>query len=306
MIDNISLNQVRVFVAIAEAGSFRAAAGRLRRAQSAVSHAVADLEAELGVQLFDRSGYRPVLTDAGKALLEEARSLLMRVDFLRARADSFSRGEEPEVAIAVDTLFPMPGLCGVLNAWRAGHASVKVRMSVLPLGGPVSALLDDSCALALLAGKDFIDARIECEALMAIEFVAVASASHPLAQAARRGARLRSMDLADHLQIVQTDPSALSQGRDFGVLSPQTWRVDNQEAKGALIRAGTGWGRMPLWAVQDDLDAGRLARIPAEALGPGGALTVQTYLAWRLDSALGPSASSLREQLRAACATGSR
>ena len=79
MLDALTLDQLRTFIAVAEARSFRAAAGRLSRVQSAVSQAVANLEAELGVSLFDRSGYRPVPTPEGQALLADARAILLEV-----------------------------------------------------------------------------------------------------------------------------------------------------------------------------------------------------------------------------------
>lgn len=86
MLDALTLDQMRIFVAIAETGSFRAAAARLSRVQSALSHAVANLKAELGVSLFDRSGHRPVLTPAGRSLLSDARAILLKTDTMRARA----------------------------------------------------------------------------------------------------------------------------------------------------------------------------------------------------------------------------
>lgn len=86
MLDGMTLDQIRTFVTVADSGSFRSGAARLMRVQSAVSHAIANLESELGLQLFDRSGYRPVLTAEGQALLAHARDILLRADAMRARA----------------------------------------------------------------------------------------------------------------------------------------------------------------------------------------------------------------------------
>ncbi|ANN78363.1 LysR family transcriptional regulator [Bordetella flabilis] len=297
MLDSLSLNQIRIFVAVADSGSFRAAGTRLRRAQSAVSHAIAALESELGVTLFDRSARTPVLTQAGRTLLEDARSLLMRVDFLRARAHGLGQDVELEISIVVDTLFPMPTLCAALKDWHAAMPSVQLRLSVGALGTPLDALLAGRCAMAIMVGEDFPDSRVEREALTTIDFVAVIAPSHPLAQAVGHGLKPRAADLADYLQIVQTDPSPLSADRDFGVISPQTWRVGEQDTKLALIRAGLGWGRMPLWAVETDLAEGRLLRLPVQALGPQGGNVVQAYLAHRQDAARGPAAAALRAHL---------
>src|SRR5271154_2231676 len=81
-----TLDQLHVLTAVVEAGSFSAAARRLHRAQSVVSYTIANLEAQLGVALFARDGRRPLLTDAGRALVADARRVGRLVDELRARA----------------------------------------------------------------------------------------------------------------------------------------------------------------------------------------------------------------------------
>lgn len=306
MLDALTLDQIRMFVTVAEAGSFRAGAARLLRAQSAVSHAIANLETQLGVAVFDRSAHRPTLTPAGAALLEDARAVLLKVDFLRARARGLGEGVETELALMVDTLYPLPLAAAALGELRMALPSVRLRMATAPLGGTLQALRDEACDLAIMAGEDFRDPRIETEALQAVPIVAVASATHALAQRRSKARALTGADLADHLQIVLEDPSDLSEGRDFGVLSPQTLRVGTQDAKRALILAGVGWGRLPLWAVERELAEGQLQPLPATALGPQGVAQMQTYLAWRTDRALGVAALALREVLHRLATTPSR
>jgi DNA-binding transcriptional LysR family regulator len=107
MLDALTLDQMRTFIAVAEAGSFRAAAVRLARVQSAVSHAVLNLEAQLGIKLFERSGHRSTLTTEGEALLADMRTILLKVDTLRARARGLGEGLELRLAIALDPQFPL-------------------------------------------------------------------------------------------------------------------------------------------------------------------------------------------------------
>jgi len=294
MLDALTLDQIRMFVTVAEAGSFRAGAARLRRAQSAVSHAIANLEHQLDVHLFDRSGHRPALTAAGLALLEDARAVLLKVDFMRARARGLGQGVEIELSLMVDTLYPLPVVAAALKDLRETQPSVRLRLAVEPLGGPLQALRDKRCDLAILAGEDFLDPRIETEALQRVPIVAVAAATHALA---RRRKALTSADLADHLQIVLEDPTPLSEGQDFGVLSPQTLRVGTQDAKRALILGGVGWGRLPRWTIERELADKQLVPLAATALGPQGVAHSQTYLARRTDRALGVAATALREAL---------
>lgn len=297
MIDTLTLGQLRTFVAIAEAGGFRAGAARLRRAQSAVSHAVASLEQELGIALFDRGGRRPVLTPAGTALLEDARAVLLKVDTMRARAQGVSQGLELELPVIVDTLFPLPVACAALGAVHARYPSVRVQLQVAPLGGPLDALLEGRCTVAVTVGNDLHDPRLQKEPLTAVPIVPVVSCHHPLGACLRARKRLGIEDIGEHLQIVLSDPTSLSAGRDFNVLSPRTWRVGTQEAKRALIEAGVGWGRLPLWTVEAALQDGRLLRMAARSLGPAGETSEQAYVAHRRDRVLGPAAKAFREEL---------
>lgn len=329
MIDALTLDQLRVFVAVADAGSFRAAARSLSRVQSAVSHAVANMELQLGVTLFDRAGHRPVMTPQGQALLANARDILLRVDAMRARAQGMGTGVELELSLVVDTLFPIADVGAALKAMRATYPTVATRVAVLPLGGPIDALLSGNHTLGIVAGEHFRHPRIAVQALSSVQMVAVVGAGHPLARKVvgypmgnaagnaagdaagdsasnlasnpasnpAGNAMLGAPELADHLQIVQADPSGLSEGRDFAVLSPQTCRVSGQDTKHALILSGLGWGRLPLWQVERDLAEGRLVRLPTHSLGRGSQVETETYLAHRIDMPLGPAARAFADAL---------
>lgn len=299
MLDGLTLDQLRVFIMVAEAGSFRAAAKRLGRVQSAVSHAIANLEAELRVTLFDRSGHRPELTVEGKALLADARATVQRMDFLKARARGLGEGVELGLAIALDPLFPHEVAAEALKNMHAAYPSVAVRLWDAPLGEAISALREKRCMLALTT-IEVPDPAIEVERLplsSPIALTAVAAASHPLAERSRRGETLGAADLAGHLQIVVEDPSPVTRGKDFGVFSAGTWRVSDISIKRSLILAGLGWGGLPNWSIARELDEGSLVRIKAAALGPDSETPARAYLARRSDEALGPAARRLREAL---------
>ena len=299
MLDALSLDQMRMFLAVAESGSFRAAALKLGRVQSAVSHAIAKLEDELGLALFDRSGHRPMLTAEGKALLANVRDVLLRVDAMRARARGLREGVELELSLTVDVLFP-PSLVGAaLAAMSRAYPSVAIRLSAEALGGPITALLEKRSQLAIIVGESFRDPRIAVEALTSIAMIAVVSATHPLA---RQVGPLDAAALADHLQIVQFDRSPLTEQRDIGVISPRTCRVGGQDIKHAMILAGLGWGRLPDWLAADDLGSGRLVRVETGVLGRRAQLPAEAYVGHRLDEPLGPAARSFAAALTQLCA----
>lgn len=296
MLDGMTLDQIRTFVTVADSGSFRSGAARLLRVQSAISHAIANLETELGLQLFDRSGYRPVLTQEGQALLAHARDILLRADAMRARARALGAGVELELTLVVDTLFPIESVALAITRASVEFPSTSFRLESQALGGPIAALDERRCTLAIIVGEDFRNPRLALEAIGSIAQIAVVRSDHPLAELGSH-APLGVPDLAGNLQIVLADPTPLSEGRSFGVLSPFTCRVNTQEAKVALIRAGLGWGRLPAWLVEEDLASGRLARVAIPDLGRNSEVQSEAYLAHRLDEPLGPVAQAFRRAL---------
>ena len=88
MLNGISLDHLRTFVAAADEGSFSAAGRRLGRAQSVVSEIIAKLEAQLRLPLFERVGRFPQLTPGGTSLLPFARKIIQDSDALKAQAHS--------------------------------------------------------------------------------------------------------------------------------------------------------------------------------------------------------------------------
>src|SRR5258705_3101511 len=102
MLQTGSFDQLRMFVAAADEGSFSAAARLVRRTQSAVSEAILNLEAQLGVVLFDRTGRYPKLTQEGVILLADARAVITDVDSMKARAKGIAGGLQAELAAAGD------------------------------------------------------------------------------------------------------------------------------------------------------------------------------------------------------------
>jgi DNA-binding transcriptional LysR family regulator len=296
MLDALTLDQMRTFVAVAETGSFRAGAARLSRVQSAVSHAISNLEDQLGVVLFDRTGHRPRVTPEGQAMLGEVRAILLKVDSMRARARGLGEGVELRLTIALDPQFPLGLAAAALKDLNDAYPSVSVELWTTPLGESIVALREGRCSLAITAA-DLPDPRMELEALSFVPRAALAAATHPLAARMRSGAAVTTAELADCLQIVVPDPSPLTEGRSFGVLSPVTWRVSDNAMKHALILAGIGWGSLPLWLVERDLAEGRLVRVTAAEFGSGGETFVRAYLAHRVDEPLGPAARAFRHAL---------
>jgi DNA-binding transcriptional LysR family regulator len=102
--------------------------------------------------------------------------------------------------------------------------------------------------------------------------------------------------LREHTQLVLSDRSKLTEGQDFGVFSPRTWRLGDLGAKHALLRAGLGWGNMPEPTIRDDLRGGRLVRLDIEE---GSQQVYPLRLIRRADAPPGPAAHWLAERIAA-------
>jgi DNA-binding transcriptional LysR family regulator len=259
--DALTLDQLQVFVTVVEEGSFSAAARRLNRAQSAVTYAVQKLEELSGAELFDRTAYRPALSDAGRALLPRARRVLEEAAAFRAQARGIAGGLEPELTLVVDAMFPMSCFVEVMRGFQTRFPTVRTRLFVETLGATTAMLLDGAADIGVVL--DFASDREELARtkIMDIEMVPVCAPDHPLAGLPQP---LTEEAVREHVQLVLTDRSDLTEGRDHGVLAVTTWRLADLGAKHAMLVAGLGWGGMPRHLVQDDLRSGRLValRIP--------------------------------------------
>jgi DNA-binding transcriptional LysR family regulator len=294
MLDNLSLDQLRTFIAAADAGSFSAAGRKLHRAQSVVSQTLANLETQSGVKLFDRIGRYPVLTEDGRALLADARAVVERADAFKARAKDLAGGLEPELSVVVDVMFPMPVLTCAVAAFQAEFPRIPLRILVEALGAVVEPVLDGRCAFGIMGSLPVTSAELSGERILATRMVTVAAPQHLLA--AHKGP-IPTPVLREHLQLVLTDRSALTQGREFGVFAARTWRLADLGAKHAFLRAGLGWGSMPLWAIQSDLDSGALVRLTIEDQDPDGLIMPMTAI-HRSESLPGPAGRWLIERLK--------
>ncbi len=285
-----TLDQLRIFLTIVDTGSFAAAARTLGRAVSVISYGVANLEAQLGVSLFDREGTRkPRLTVAGRALLAEARAIADGVDGLRAKVKGLLDGLEAEVDLAVDVMMPPERLARVLRGFAAAYPTVQLRLHVEALGA-VSAMVRARTATIGISGPLAAGmADLEGTAAGATLLIPVAAPDHPLG----RMAHIPLGAWRDAIQLVLSDRSGTTAGRDFGVVSPKTWRLADLSAKHALLREGIGWGNMPLPMVEGDLAAGKLTRLTMPD-HPGGAYRFMAI--WRRDCPPGPAAQWLLDQ----------
>lgn len=293
MLDGVTLDQLRTFIAAVDEGSFSAAGRRLRRAQSVVSQTLANLEAQLGVKLFDRSARYPRLTEAGRSLLADARAVADDMDGFKARARAMREGLEPELSVAMDVMYPMNALTKAAAHSREAYPHTPLRLYVEALGGVVRLVLDGTCGFGVIGSLPTVPDELRAEPLVDVPFVTVIGASHRLA--AVRGV-VSAATIAKEVQLVLTDRTALSEGKSFGVLSPLVWRLADLGAKHAFLKAGLGWGHMPLHMVEADLDSGALVKIRVQ--GNPRDMSMPMKVVFRKDTPPGPAGRAFIAQLK--------
>ena len=285
--NGLTLDQFQVFVAVAEEGSFSATARRMSRAQSAVTYAVQKMEEQLGTTLFDRSGYRPKLTAAGKALLPRALRITQEVETFWQQSCGITQGLEPELSMVIDAMFPMKRAIEALRVFGEHYPTVPTRIFVASMGSTVNLVLDATCTIGIALSFATQDPALHVQPIQTIGLVAVAAPCHPLSAF---DSPVPTDELQQHVQLVLTDQSGRTGHRDHGVLSSRTWRLGDLGAKHAMLLGGLGWGAMPLHMVEDDLEAGRLCRInPEEWSNMVGPIELQMSLLHRMDRVLGPA-----------------
>lgn len=235
-----TFDQLKILLAVVETGSFAAAGRKLNRATSVISYGISNLEAQLGVELFDREATRrPRLTEAGRAVLAEARTVAQEIDDLRAKVKSMLDGLEAEVHLAVDVMIPTARLGALLRAFNQKFPTVSLRLSVEAMGAVMGLVLERRAVLGISGPLAVESDEIERVVVGAVELIPVAAPDHPLAklQPSPPGAG------RDYVQLVLTDRSPLTEGRDFGVLAKRTWRLGDLGAKHALLREGNRLGQ---------------------------------------------------------------
>ncbi|OLF56217.1 LysR family transcriptional regulator [Pseudomonas chlororaphis] len=282
-----NLEQMRLFVSVAEQRSFSAVARERRKAQSAISGAIALLEADLGVSLFERSsGRQPKLTEAGATLLEEAREVLRQCERLNGRALALLRGQEARLRLAQDEAMPYQPVIDSLEALAEHFPSLEVQLTSSAQGDVARKLVERRADLGLLFYHERIPEALERRVLGSIEMVTVCGVDHPLA----REATADCQQLAQHRQLLMATQSSVYPGSEPA--SPQVWRADSFYVMAEWLTRGLGWAWLPRHVVQYPTYQGQMVELASEWTPP--ALVVE--LVWRRDEPLGPAARWLAER----------
>jgi DNA-binding transcriptional LysR family regulator len=258
----MTFEQVIVFHKIVQSGSFKAAAAELHKTQPAISFSIKKLEEEMEVELFDRSAYRPTLTEHGKAFYERSQKILLGMQELEGLSKSFRLKEEPEISISLDGISLTPGLLKFFKGFSDRHPHTKLQLGFDILSEPERKILARETQIGI---THFVQERSALELFPVAKVRMLPVMSRELFK--ERKVKSQS-DLLDIDQIVVGDKNG-AKGASFGLLDQgKKWRLLDSNFKQEIILAGLGWGHLPENAIVRELKEKKLIVLNFEDIHP--------------------------------------
>ena len=262
----MTLDQLVALEAIVATGTFRAAADRLHKAQSAVSHQIRKLEAELGFDLFSRDEYRPRLTSEGEVFFRETARVLEQVRSLKSVAAGMRGAQEPMVSIAMTATMSLDPILNILGEIGRAYPETHIRVATEMMGGPLARLMEGEADMIVAGLEGAPIDEVDTLPIGTITIRPVASPEFPAAQ--RTGIRSRR-EMQVYTQVIVSGTGGLDFDQSRDVLSGgQRWTVSDFEAKKSVIKAGLGWGGIPEHLMEAELQSGELVPLTVEGYPP--------------------------------------
>lgn len=286
-----TLHDLQCFDAVARSGGFQPAAELLHRSHPAVHAAVTRLEQQTGLQLLDRSGYRVVLTPAGKSFHRKAQATLSEMAALEVHAQQLAMGQEDELRVVIGDMCPQREVLATLAEFFRSRPGTRLHVQVEAVTGPSERLYDGDADL-IVHGVDQSDPRIEWLPLSKIQFVPVVAPGFLRFSLSRA---IKPAQLREYTQCVIRDTARHTQGKDYFMIEgANQCSVPDQQMKKEIILQGLAWGHLPRFLVERELEEGRLLSIAGRYL-PGS--VEELVAARRSDRPHGPVAQELWEFL---------
>lgn len=261
----LTLDQVETLEAVVEGGSFAAAARRLNKVQSAVSYDIRQMEERLGIELFDRGGYRAGLTQQGRVLYEEGLLLLNRARRMETLAERFREGWEARLEVVIDGVLPMIPVMQALKTMAEEGVPTRMQVKMEFLGGVQYRFERDRADL--MVAKEFTaDKSHHSTPLPPVECVLVVSPEHPLATLMNED-RLTDTALREFIQLSIHDSSeSTGQKAEAHLIGgSRVYYLSDFNTKRQALMLGLGYGWMPTYLVRDDLEKGTLLELITES-----------------------------------------
>ena len=247
-----TLDEWEVFQAVVHLGGFGAAAKQLNRSQSTISYAIARLQDQLGITLFEMKGRRAHLTETGRLLLVEIEPHLTGFQNVEQRALSLASGGATEVRLSVDSIFPNHRLFSALAEFTQTFPSVhvKLRQEIF-----LSADAEFSLHNAQLCITGLFTRELFAKPVLGIRLLAVAHPDHPL-HALRR--RLSRADLLQYTLVSIEGAASGTLKHQPRLPAQRVLQVSSIDAALDAVRSGFCFGWLPTYRIEAELASGAL------------------------------------------------
>ncbi|MDQ9128685.1 LysR family transcriptional regulator [Serratia fonticola] len=255
---NFSSDNIELFLAVLDRGSFSAAARALRRVPSAVSMGIANMEAELGFQLFDRSHREPMPTALALALAPHARLIAEQLKQLQNHAIELSQGLESRLSIGVASDINSSGLLAAVKALAERYPLLDIEVLTAPQDDVLHMLHQQRVSLCLAFGGLDVNSQEHFHYVGSESLVATIAAQHSALGAG--GAELFLEELVNVRQIMVASRD-LPMADKRPQVAESFWRTDSLPMALSMVEAGLGWGNFPLSLTAPLLEQGRLIRL---------------------------------------------
>ncbi|CAG9000888.1 MAG: HTH-type transcriptional regulator YhaJ [Candidatus Celerinatantimonas neptuna] len=282
-----TIEQWRIFQAVVSYGGYAQAAQKLNKSQSSLNHAVAKLQAQLGVQLLEVKGRKAQLTEAGQVMLRRSQLLTKQVEDLEQLAHSLEQGWEPSLVIAVDHLHPKAPVYQALKLFLPQSRGTRISIIDTILSATEEAITEQTADLVITC---ILPKGVLGHSLKTIRMLLVAHRNHPLA----RQTNISNDDLAQHLQLVIRDNGKRPLSHHGWLKAEQRWTFSNFFEAIQLIEQGLGFAWLPEHLVSSQLNSGQFVHLKVKK---GATREIPNYLVIPSPQHQGPAAELLEKLL---------
>ncbi len=263
---DFTLHQLRCFNAVVIYGSFQAAADALNRTHPTVFSAIKGLEEQVGVPLFDRSGYRVALTTAGQSFHMRVKILLSEAGALKTHAEQLAMGEETALCVIIGDACPLPETLALLNRFFENCPNTLLDLHFETLTGPMERLVDGDADL-IIHHIDKSDTKLEFIDLCSVNFIPVVT---PGFLGFKPNDDITPEQMRNHTQCIIRDTARHLKKKEYYIIdgAPRL-TVSDQLMKKEIILQSMGWGHLPSFLIEQELKDGMLVSIAGENLHSG-------------------------------------
>lgn len=290
---NFSSENIELFLAVLDAGSFSAAARNLRRVPSAVSMGIANLEAELGLMLFERTPRKVIPTATALALVPQARMISEQLKQMTKHACELSLGLENILKIGVVSDVNNRKLLLAIQKIASKYPLLHIEVITAPQDDILHMLYAEQISICLASSGQNIKIQEYLQLVTTETVVATISANHDLVHTNKDAIFIEDLINIRQILVASTELD-ITDLRP--VIGASYWRTNHLQTAIDMEEIGLGWGNFPLSLVKDLIDTGRLIQLNFK--NTQNQLPMPVYLVWLKDKVLPKASRELIELIR--------